>query len=287
VSASDYVAIDTEWDGISDNIRCICDKCGKSFDRYGRGEWQAQAQSDRSGYQISKMFSTTVTIKDIMDRFSEGLLNESAMQRFYNGDLGLPYTARGAKVTREMLDGCIESYIMPEFSRGVCVMGADVGKLIHITIAELLPDGRKRLMYIGSVRDEDDVAELYAVYNCRIGVIDSRPETRLSKRLSSRFAGLFMCDYIHGIKDTIDAGGKIIKVDRTQALDAVKEAIVKRALILPQNAASLPEFYEHMEASTRVLNERTGNYEWVEAGADHLNHALAYMLKAEKLLSML
>lgn len=285
-----YVIIDGDYDKESGNdINCICDKCGKPFDRFSNGAWTPTRESDISGYHISKMFSTNITVRQIVDRFERGLSNDTALQRFYNGDLGLAYTASGAKISAEMLDACIDAgYNLPQSSAGPCVMGVDVGAKLHVIISEMIPGGKRKAVYIGSVHDETDIVDLWNRYRCKVGVIDALPETRMSRKLCTRLGGLFMCNYIRGVKDSVDGKNKIVKVDRTSALDRVKEVIVKQEIILPRNARSIDEFYDHMKASTRVFNENNQHYEWVESGQpDHFHHAFNYCLIAEKLLMML
>ena len=286
VEDNNYMVIDPDYEYGAEPCP-ICEKCNKPFNRFMPGKWVKTAERDISGYHISKMFSTTVTLKEMLQRFTDGLSNDNIMQRFYNGDLGLPYSSVGSKISELYLDECISDYTMPDSCTGRCVMGADVGNDIHVQINELLPDGRRRVVYIGKVRDEEEVADLYKRYNCIVGVIDAMPETRLSKRLCSRFRGMFMCRYIHGIKDNIDPRNKILSVDRTQAIDAVKEMFMTGGILLPANARSLPEYYSHITSSTRVLNEKTGEYSWIETGPDHLLHAGAYCLKSEKILKMI
>jgi hypothetical protein len=77
---------------------------------------------------------------------------------------------------------------------------------------------------------------------------------------------------------------KTVTVDRTSALDNVKESILLRKTLLPKNAKEISEYYDHMMASTRIYDEKRNEYIWVETGADHLFHASAYELIARNLL---
>ena len=281
------IILDSDWDKISaPGPLPICQHCGKSFNRFQEGEWRATEISDVSGYHVSKMFSTQVTTKELVDRFAEGLANDTIMQRFYNGDLGLAFIAKGSKIDDMMIEGCICDYTMPDSSEGVLtVMGADVGTRIHVVINQVLEGGRRRSLFIGDVREEEDVVELYKKYNCRYGVIDALPETRVSKRLSQRFKGMFMCVYTTTLRDSVDQY-KYLHVERTQAIDEVKEAFINQTLELPANIKSHPEFCDHVKSSTRVFDESRQTYKWVEASADHLLHAMVYALKAEKLIKL-
>ncbi len=283
-----YVILDKEWEWESGrDISMVCEKCGRLIDSKGAGQWVQQKEQGIRGYHISKLFSTNVTIKEMVDRFSDGLVNDEIMQRFYNADLGKPYTASGSKLTTEDLDRCISDQPF-DYSGNSCVIGIDVGSFMHIRINEIMHDGRLKAVYIGSVKDEDDLAELWIRYKIVSGVIDAQPEQRMSERLCMQHKGLFRCYYGEVKKDTIDANQKVLTVRRTSALDNVKEAILTQKILLPINAKSIPEYYDHMTSSTRIYdvkaNAGKGAYKWVETSADHLFHAEGYALIARNLL---
>jgi hypothetical protein len=81
------------------------------------------------------------------------------------------------------------------------------------------------------------------------------PEMRISRQIASR-AGGYRCFFSKGKKDQIANGDNTITTDRTQALDNVKAAIVTGSLRLPMNARTIPDYYAHMTASTRVFDEQ-------------------------------
>jgi hypothetical protein len=109
----------------------------------------------------------------------------------------------------------------------------------------------------------------------------------MSKKLSYSFKGMFMCEYSHGIKDIVDKNYKIVKCDRTQALDSVKEMFAKQEIDLPQNIYTVDDYTDQLKSSTRIFDEKSDIYKWVESGPDHYLHAEVYALKAEKLLFLL
>ncbi len=280
-----WIIRDRDYD-IGRELRPVC-KCGAVFDRYAPGHWLKFAKSDRSGYHISKMFSTLVTLPEMVNRFSEGLTDDVKMQRFYNGDLGLAYTAKGAKIDREMIIDCIDkNYLMPERSKAFCVAGVDVGSLLHVRINELLPDKKIRAVYVGSVREPEDVRELCRRYNVRCLVIDERPEGRMARKVTTYGKYYFMCSYA-GKELKIDGMTKTVRIDRTESLDAVKEAIMLKSIIFPENILSIPEYADHLTAATRIFNERRQAYEWTEGSApDHYHHAENYAHIARSIVFM-
>lgn len=291
IGDNEYIIRDNQYNRYTDrDILPICQYCGKPFNRYSAGEWIAEEpERSISGYKISKMFSSTVLMRELVETFNEALLSPTKLQRFYNADLGEAFNAAGAKITRETLEDCVDSeHMMPASSKGLCVMGIDVGERLHVRIDELLHDGRSLAVYIGAVRDYEDIVELVKAYRVRLFVVDGLPETRLSKKLVGSLPRGFMAFYGEVKDDVINPRKRMLTVDRTQALDAVKESYLLRQTILPANAREIPEFYDHMEASTRVYDEDRGKYVWVEGNnPDHFFHAEAYVKYARKLYLLL
>lgn len=289
VDDNKYEGIDKDWFPDSGrDINMICHYCGRPLNRRGWGIWVPRHPGrQRSGYQISKLYTSNVKIYEIVDRFGEGLTSDFKMQRFYNADLGLPYSASGAKITRNDLNACRGEDFMPkEIKEGTaCIAGADVGSKIHVRISQILPDNRLRAVYIGAVDTAEELIQLSYRYNVVCGVIDAMPETRLSRRVVATLPGWFMCFYNEVKREIIDPMNKIITVERTQTLDAVKEAVLTNKLVLPPNAEDLPEYYDHMTAATRVLDEKRMKYVWQEGSKpDHFHHAEGYCLLAQKLV---
>lgn len=294
IGNNEYLLLDEEWDeGTERDIYVVCDKCNKPLNRFVDGEWVNFNKSFKSGYHISKLFSTNVSVFEIVDRFNRGLANDSIMQRFYNGDLGMAYTAPGAKITSTILDACKGIYHMPYYGISedlkdkFVVMGADIGTKIHVRISEITKDDKYVAKYIGTVDDYDGIRDLYHEFSVKCGVVDAQPEVRLSKKIVATLKMMFMCYYGTIKRELIDPRYKIVTVDRTSTLDVVKEAIILQKLVLPINADSMPEYYEHMQNLTRLHDEEKDKYDWVKSGPDHFFHAEAYSLLARKLYMMI
>lgn len=293
VEAGVFALLDNDYDEKArDDIQMICD-CGKPLNRFGKGQWIPEKPGEiKSGYIISKLFSTNVTIREMVEKFEDAQNNDTIMQRFYNGDLGLPFTSTGSKISFEMLNQCKRDYSMPLQSARVCVAGIDVnGDRLHTIIAEILPDGYLRIVFIGIVREAEDVFDLSHRYNVKFGCIDALPETRLSKRIVNRLPGFFMVYFPNIATDRVDITNKIIKVRRTESIDAVKEAICTQSIMLPKNADKLDpvqpngysELYCQINSSTRLYDEKRNMYVWQEVGQDHYLMSFAYLLTAKRL----
>lgn len=286
VSENDYLILDEENWKTEDDIRLKC-KCGAWLNRFYHGEWVATyPDKKKSGYHLSKLFSSNASLKSLVERFNEGLYNDTIMQRFWNADLGLPFTASGSKLTEAALDECVRNYRMEDYTDGICVAGVDVGAKLHIRVSELMEDKTLKAVYIGSVERKDELFDVLKKYRIKAGVIDANPETRLSKEVCAKMRGIWLRCYYHiGKTDVINLKDKSISVDRTQALDAVKEHIVTERILLPKNARNLPEYYDHMTASTRVFKEDKQRFVWEEGNkADHFFHSEAYNLLAKRII---
>lgn len=280
--------LDENWTRLDNNLNPICDKCNKPFDRFVDGEWIAENKNIIiSGYRIGKEFSPTSSLTQLVQNFSRGLLNDGEMQRFYNSDLGLPYISKGAKIDESILDDCIDNYNLPDGCVNTCVAGVDVGSVFHVTIGEIIPD-KIKLVYINSLQNPEDIIDVFRRYNVKCFVVDAMPETRISKRLILSHKVGFMCYYSDAKGDmTVEKTRRIVNANRTASLDGIKEMLLTKTIILPQNARSIQDFYSHMTCSIRVYSEDKNRYDWVHGNApDHYFHAFNYMLLARRLLMM-
>lgn len=299
VGDNEYILLDEEYDRkTSRDIHIICNYCNKPFDRFNDGEWITQDEySHVSGYHISKLFSTKVTIKELVDRFNKGLTDDTKLQRFYNGDLGIAYTASGSKITKEMLDKCKQNYSMPSTTKNYCVMGIDVGSVLNVKINEILPNGKLRSVYIGKIPNDLNtiryIKQLVKAYKVIVGCVDADPEINLAKNICL-LKNFFRIHFKNVRKDILDAKNKIITVDRTSWCDNLKSKILTKMIYLPKNAdklkpldkSGLSEYYYHMTNPVRTFDEKKKSYKWVEGGnPDHYFFSEILSIIAKKILN--
>lgn len=262
-------------------LLAICHMCGKPIDFKSSGEW-VKTYDDRKtiGIHINKLFSGNTPLIDLHNNHKEGLVNESKMTSFMNNDLGLPHVSSGQKINSDMLNRCIDAtYTMPDTYDNPALMGIDVGKVLHTVIMS----SDYRLLFVGELQNENDVLILARQYNVRIGVIDAMPELRLVDKILSSHAGFFKCRYMYNTAKPYDAKpiNRQVSIDRTFALDLVKENVLKQTYKFPMNIASVKDFYSHIESLTRVVKDDRSI--WIEQGADHLAHSLVYATLAGSL----
>jgi hypothetical protein len=266
----------------------VCERCGLPMDRLAAGEWVAQyPDRDVHGYHCSKLFGDGrrgAVIREMFNQFESSLLDQTKLQQFYNQWLGLPYKAEGTGFTREIiLRGLDNSYLMPGSERG-CTMGADVGSWINVTISKPTDHvGVHRLVYVGRVRDFDDLHRLWYQYGVARGVIDAAPEERLVKDFCKHHPGMYACRYSLGkeAKETVvvDHVKREIKCKRTPTLDELLATWQEGRVVVPNNVESLDggDFVTQLCAATRYYDDKRQEYVWDEGNqADHYHHAENY-----------
>jgi len=295
----DFGIRDKDWSFKSNrDCRTICDNCNKPFNRKVDGEWVKENNNDVSGYHISKMFSGAMPVKYLLGRFNDGQSDDIKLQRFYNGDLGVPFTASGSKIDYNLLDDCVADYSLPRSCKESCIMGVDVGNWLHTIICKIADNGILQTVFIGRVKELEEIIELKNRFKIKCAVIDSMPEMRLSKKFTQLGRGFYRCFYGDTKKDNVDLKKRVVIADRTASLDELKAMFVMQKIILPKNARMLSpvvsdgrgdqvsEFYYHMGASVRVFDEKKERYIWTEGSKeDHLFHAFNYCLIAKQLLA--
>lgn len=293
IEAGRYMIRDEAWNWEdSRDINIICAKCGKPKDRYADGKWIKTAESIKSGYHINQMFAGTYFIKEILERFMEGITNPTKMQRFYNASLGLPFTDKGARIDEDMLNACLGEMLNGQKSTaGVGIMGVDVNDTLNVTIGRLLPDMSVLVTYILEMpQSVNDLLVLAIEHDVRFIVLDGLPEQYFVRKIKSKFTGrgraAFACFYTTPKDDIVDKR-RNVTVDRTASLDEVKSIISLKNMIFPIDAATVPDFYNQVTVSVRVFDPKMGKFGafvWREGNRDdHFFHSLNYLVLAAKI----
>lgn len=300
---NDYMVLDKTYEFNSErDANLICDKCHKPVFRYGNGEWVNEQKSRISGRQMSQIFTSRKRLDTIIGQFKEAQSNPIKMQRFYNGTLGLPFLGEGAQLTDDDINNCIRDYKFPGKCEEPCVIGIDVGKVLHAVIFKLVKSEevvKLKLVYAGELRftvtkKNIDISELYYLkkrFNIIAGLIDAAPEDRLSRMITQNFPEIWRCRYLtENPIDSMDDNAKIYKTDRTMSMDGVKENILLEHMIFPSNLDLVQGFREQLKTPIRVFEEKettNGRWVWREGNKpDHYYHAVNYANIAKKLLLM-
>ena len=291
---------DREWHpNIGRDIQIYCRHCGQKMDRTARGRWWEENPGARTiGFHLSKVMDPTYPLHSLYDTFLKGKKNETAMQLFFNYDLGIAYTAHNAQLTKSMLRACIGKHrTMASAPPNVeCVMGIDVGTVLHYWIETRRRPGEKpRLLRADYCTSFEELHRLIRTYNVVSTVIDARPETRKSFEFVKEFprGHAWRCDYdYHGLKDPKrDWRERLIKADRTISMDESHGEFAAQEIELPEDFMSLHrgEVVEQMVSSVRVKETRPNGseiYVWDSKGsADHYRHAKNYASLAQEMFT--
>jgi len=282
------------------NKTCVCRQCKKKMKRIVDGRWEAQnPSSDVHGYRVNGMYNPSVTIADIVKKYrSAKLIGFSALQQFYNQDLGLPYEVSGQVVQISELNACKKEYEIPIESKKSCFAGIDIGSKVHnVVVVQKIKGEGYRVVWAGIVSKffgpANSIESVMGAYDIKIAVVDKLPEQGLVKELIEKFPRRIFAATYPSSKFTVkeyfrwDNIKYEVKLDRTISLDYLVSDIQNKVVELPRNIETVPGFYNQLRSLTRVTkkNRRTGEETafWVETrqGTDHYFHALNFARMAQ------
>jgi len=275
--------------------RVRCSHCRKALKRLGPGKWVItnKKMSDVChGYKVSGLHNPNTTIREMVKRFKRAKSTGfSALQQFYNQDLGIPFESEGQQLTAEELHACKKEFELPIKASG-CFAGVDVGvKIYHCVVLKKMSNGNMRLVWAGGLEHFmggfNSIESIMHKFKIKLLVIDKRPEQTKVKELIDAFPGrVYAGEYPPNVQFSIqdyhqfDDVKREVRIDRTISLDYLISDIQNLRVELPKNIEAVKDFYKHMTASTRILkrNPQTGREiaQWKNKGDDHFFHAFNY-----------
>ena len=269
---------------IPEKVQLVCSDCGTELNRNQKGKWVAMNPDGiNRGYRVSKLM---FPITDLMDMWKEYQRTRN-IQDFYNSNLGLPYASAGGKLDDQMLNSCMEKYTIAVPKN--CTMGVDVGEVLNVKIS--MKDGDKtKAVYINTVKTFEELDTLMKQYDVSRCVIDGLPETHESKKFAKRFQGRVYLAYYqlkdpnktYEFKEPKQGTQETAKVNinRNRAMDETGLRFKERENIIPENANTIPNYFDQLKAPQKVkITDENGNeqYKYVEGNkADHYFHAEVY-----------
>jgi len=273
----------------------VCPRCGHALDPQNGGWVARYPNRTRRGYHVSKFISTVVSEQEK----AEGCFTKPAALlrlwqttkfpgEFFNSELGLPYLGAEGGLSEADLLACAGKWGQPPKGKG-CVMGVDQGNGLHIVIKE--PHGD--IVPTIRVHHEPMTDALFShldafmeTYDVRFCVIDALPNTHAARAFAKRFYGRVWCAYYGGSQKGTASWGfdqentRIVTVNRTEALDAWRDAYKLRKRRIPRVEDSMTEYVRQMTNVLRKIEEdkETGQKKavWVQRGPDHFAHADSY-----------
>lgn len=255
----------------------LCRHCREGVLHPAQGEWVAQRPNvtEWRGRQYSQLFSQFVTPAEILHDYRTTL----NMAAFYNYKLGLAYAEADCRITKEEVLALCGTHGLAVSDAGPCCMGIDQGKGLHVVIGRR--DGM--IVYVGELRDFEELDRLMDVFHVVRCVIDGMPETRKAREFAMRFPGRVYLNWYSPHQKGAYAWNEEkmqVSVNRTESLDASHAAFTERRISLPRQCKPVETFADHAAATAKKLEEddKTGSkvYTWVKLGPDHYRHAFNY-----------
>jgi hypothetical protein len=262
-----------------------CVKCGAELNP-SDGRWivQSPSQSEIHGYWISQLCSPFIDPGEILKAYNDP--PHGNLQEVMNSKLGMAYIPSENKLTVSDIYQCSGQEPMLTQHPGPTCAGIDVGKQFHITIAARVKEKVLKVLYVGRFSSIDDISDLCHRFNVRSATADIEPETRVLRewQQSQKFP-IWLCDYVSSTSSpSWDEQSKILRINRTEALDAVHQALTMPGrIILPRRCSEMEEFAKEVTSSAKVIEENElgeRRYVWHKLGPDHYFHSLAYCLLA-------
>ena len=268
----------------------LCQRCRDREIHPKDGRW-VPSYSDRAkdlvGWRISQLNSMFVDPGKILKLYRDppnGNLSE-----VMNSKLAQAHIAAENRLTVSEVLGLCGIAPIASSDSDLCYLGCDVGSLLHVVIGKRHYDKAGQIVYIGTVKDFNDLDGLMKKFNVARAVIDALPETRLAKDFAKRHNGkVFCCFYQEHQKGGYAWNEKELTVsaNRTESLDASHHEMSNGELVLPAECETQHEFARHCANVARVLqtDPETGSsrYVYIQTGPDHYRHAFNYECMARQ-----
>ena len=203
-------------------------------------------------------------------------------ERFYNLKIGIAWAdAQNVLLPSAVLALCGDQPIA-ESSEQPCTMGVDTGRDLHAVISRWDGD-RRRVVYIGILQEYAELDDLMKQFEVRRCVIDALPEIHATRAFARRFPGRVWLNFFNENQRGSyrwDEKDRVVRENRTEALDASQRLIREGQVILPRRLPLLEEFAAHMSSDAKRLleDEETGSqvYRYIRTGTDHFSLAFTY-----------
>ena len=274
----------------------VCYKC-KSDLNTQYGVWiPKHPERDRiQGYHICGLYSIYADLATIQDDYNEG----RRLAELYRSKLGKPYTPADQRLTMESLEQCIDPNV--EFnsrSTTPTYMGVDQkGNELHIVIRKReMFTNKPQIIYIGKVREFEELDYYMQVHNVSLCVIDGTPNQHSARHFAARNSGkVYLCYYSETqsgdnswTDPKLNAASENrewkVSVNRTEQLDGMVEQVLRKEVAFPnrneRSEAALKEFFFKHKQMARVSEEDDDGIlkrtYWKKLGADHYAHANTY-----------
>lgn len=247
-----------------------------------QGEWVADFPGRQiHGYRISQLFSSKVAPGEILKEYRTTRYTD----RFYNLKIGVPWADLERRLdVSSVLSLCGENLLAERGDgQAAYTMGVDTGKDLHAVVLRRINEERQEVVHLAVCREFPDLDELMDRFKVLACVIDGLPETHESRNFAKRHAGRVFLNYFNEHQRGASAWNYqtgIVQVNRTEALDASRQAVRQQKVTLPRQTPIVQVFARHMSADAKVLDEDedTGaqKYRYIKTGENHFSFAFTY-----------
>lgn len=260
-----------------------CEKCkslwsdAEKVEMVRKGAWyKVHTGNGKIGIRINQLYSPTVYGSNLVDSYLEAQGNESKLQVFYNSKLGLPYEAKGTRISQAVIDSVLGECPSKD---GIRVCGIDVSQASphYCVFARVFSYG----VYIDECRRAtwEELPRLLKARGVKLAVIDSRPETHSARLLAAQIGNLWLAQYV-STQDVYkeDPTKGLVNINRTQAIDAIVARFNNGTIMIHPSCPDLSVLREHINNTVRGYRVNKGGPEayYYEIGEDHYLHALVY-----------
>ncbi|MBU1951132.1 MAG: phage tail protein, partial [Candidatus Eisenbacteria bacterium] len=236
---------------------------------------------DIHGYRISQLFSSKIDPGEILNEYRTTRFPD----RFYNLKIGIPWADLERRLDESAVLSLCTDYVMGrDCDRAYRFMGVDTGKNLHVVIMATHNDLKSPMViHLEACHEFHDLDRLMEQFNVKLCVIDGLPETHATREFTQRNRGkVYMNFFLESQrgKANWDRKGLMVRVNRTEALDASRKAIREKEVLLPRRTPQIEEFAKHLAADAKVLDEdeETGikKYRYIRTGVNHYSLAFTY-----------
>jgi hypothetical protein len=265
----------------------LCQICRDGELNPSVGKWIPKRPSitEKRGYHYSQLFSHFIDPADILHQYRT--TNNRA--DFFNLKIGVPWVEATNRLTiQEVLSLCGSEEIA-DHSDGLCYMGVDQGKDLHVVIGRKDPISGARVVHIGVYKDWEEIDRLMKVFRVYGCIVDALPETRNARAFAERHRGKVFLNYYNEHQKGAyrwNENDLTVTCNRTESLDASHREIMDKAVVLPKECEMVREFAQHLHNVAKRLeeDEETGSkrYVYVKLGPDHFRHAYNYEAMARQ-----
>lgn len=185
-------------------------------------------------------------------------------------------------------------------------LGLDVGKTCWLTISLPNDRGGEDVLYQERIRQDGSnyvglrTLQLFKLFGCVCGVVDSGPDITLAQFLVKEGAGrIYACRYYTGAAKTLrtldvligrDEEQGLVTVNRTGLFDNLVRRVNKGTTRLTSKSSEYELAKAHLKSFKRIETRDPESGEsivqWVATADDHYTHSLAYADVARRIIAV-